>query len=78
MKARNDLEHSTSVLPRISYTGPGTNLIANEPTMGGKPVKGSSTFQSIGFAASWKNFRVLPARTYAKGLNITELALARR
>jgi hypothetical protein len=38
MKARNDLEHSTAVLPRIEYHPAGRTLTVREPHLQGKPI----------------------------------------
>ncbi len=79
MIARNDLEHSTSVLPRISYTVVGNAVSANEPQVAGKPITEFVDFSFDRLCCFVEEFACHCLRfRMPNGITITEVPLANR
>jgi hypothetical protein len=79
LTSRNDMEHETGVLSRISYTTTGTAVVAGEPVVAGAPVTQfvSHSFDRLvcfveEFTAHCLQNRMPP------GITLTELPLADR
>ena len=77
--ARNDLEHSSSVLQRLTYTVSGKSVTPIEPTVGGKPVTEFVDFTLDRLCCFVEEFSCHCLRgRMPKGITVTEVALADR